>query len=482
MRFERQVNRVMSHAVLITAAVVYLAWGTGYQWLVSRAAFGRHDYFSLLARAFLRGNTYLDVPAPTLDMSPYSGRVYLYWGPGNAAAQFLMELARVRLPMPYYTIGYCLGGLLLFAVALGSVRRLWFPGAPRWCETAILVALAFGSPLTAIGSRSASFHNESIALSFLTQCAVFLLLIILLETRRLRYAWLLGLVLALAVSVRITNVLLVFAIGVAIVGVMNRRAAIHVLLPVVSLLAATSVLIGVYNYARFGNALETGARYHEHPNPRQRDALFGTGALLSPYWIPHNSWLYFARLPRMDTFPPRVSGIEEVPAPRSHPKMVLEPPYYSDVYSLPFMMPVLLLLFTNVLAWRHRGLSFAAAMILASAVFMVFYLCYAYNAWRFLADVVPAALLAVYFGLCATIAKTPRAGRCLAWLVSVLGAWGVLMNWQWGEWGATRTLSTLVAAEVAEQPLLPWGRILLAIVAGAWALEVRVAQRNAVGD
>ena len=86
-----------NNGVLLAATfVIYLGFATGLTWRFDAAVFRDRDYFAMLADAFYHGRTSIDVKSPTLDMSPYNDKVYLYWGPLNAAPQLLLRLFTSR--------------------------------------------------------------------------------------------------------------------------------------------------------------------------------------------------------------------------------------------------------------------------------------------------------------------------------------------------------------------------------------------------
>jgi hypothetical protein len=82
---------------LLAVGVLYLGLTTGLTWNLDPEPLRSRDHFDRLADAFLAGRTHLDLhpDQAKLDMSVHGGRVYLYWGPGNALPALLARILTV---------------------------------------------------------------------------------------------------------------------------------------------------------------------------------------------------------------------------------------------------------------------------------------------------------------------------------------------------------------------------------------------------
>lgn len=261
----------------IVLAAVALTVGSYYLWQ-ARAGNGpfefRRDlngYYDLLARGFVAGHLYtVAQPSPQLlalpnpwdpkaddslrwqDMVLYNGHYYLYFGAAPAALLFApwRILARHDLPENFAIVLLCFGGFLF---SCGALRRVLDAAGAR--PGPVLLGFAF----LALGvCQSAPFLlNRAAVYEIAIASGYFFVSGGLYFLSRGKWAAS-GAMFGLAVASR-PHLLLAgaVALGAALLTREGRKGAARFF----AAWAAIGLLIGVYNYERFGNPLEFGFRY-----------------------------------------------------------------------------------------------------------------------------------------------------------------------------------------------------------------------------
>lgn len=213
--------------------------------LLAFANIGNNSSGFDLPGAFLRGELHVGT-APVGDTSPYGGKVYLPYGP----LPFV-------LMMPLFAIGQPHLGLVLFATTL-SMFTLCYLLARRFdysADHACWFALAYCFGTSYIGVAAvvwgSFFHNSLVG--------VFLFLAIL-ECEKARRYWLIGAWIGLAAATRQPAVLNVsfFALSILFAATASLRRKASDLAQLGIGLNVFVGLLALYNYARFGNPLESG--------------------------------------------------------------------------------------------------------------------------------------------------------------------------------------------------------------------------------
>jgi hypothetical protein len=365
-------------AILFALLVILL-----YIWLISVGLWTRWpsttNYYDQLASAFQHGQLYLEqqpdsrllqlsnpydpetrsgISTP-LDVSLYNGKFYLYWGPVPGLVLSIFKPVFPNEIGDQYLVFAILSSIFVLEVLIIiRLRELFFPDIPIWIiSISILVtglappyAWMFNNPRVydvAIGSGQlfflAGFYLSITTLGKTTQPAYKLILI--------------GSLWALTMGSRLTQVLLIGFMSLMIFMWIARpyfqRKAIKNTIPFTLALgipiAAGIILLGWYNWARFGSVFETGFNY----------ALAGpflqsyTKELFLPIYIPQNLYNYlFNSINIRDTYPFLKSALGQTTPILSF--YALPKAYTSDeitgwVYSAPFtffaLIPIASLIF-----------------------------------------------------------------------------------------------------------------------------------------
>ena len=362
-------------------------------WLSNDGHFMFFNYHLHLAVSFLNGRLYIANPPSWLTEFAFAdGKPYVYFDPFPAV--FLLPLAAIQgltvnLAKVSIVVGAC--NVALMRLALGALRVE--RGTANWCT------LLFG-----LGTvhMFASWYGNTWMLAHLL--AVMALTLAWLEVLGAANPFLLGLFCAIAATSRSPAAL---GTPVFFLLALHRRprfgTAVQFGLP----LLATGLLLGLYNFARFGDWLNNGY-------------LLANQELLNPEhgsfswrYIGRNVQQYFLRVPELSS---------------SWPYLVLT----DHGLSLIATTPAVLLLLRR--GWSERAPDaklYGRMALLACAMTFALYLCYFWDGWRqfgsrYTLDFTPFLIVAL------ALRNDPRPGRW-RWLLPALVVLSVLVN-VWGTW------------------------------------------------
>ncbi|MDR3574694.1 MAG: hypothetical protein P4L50_12585 [Anaerolineaceae bacterium] len=215
------------------------------------------------------------------DSSYYKGKFYLYWGPVPAVISSIAEwIFKSRPPDQLVALISYIGIAVIFLLLLLHIRNRYYPDAPGISIPFLILAAVVNLPIFFILGRPQIYETSIIAGQF------FLFLGFLFWLRyqiTAKYFWLAlaglswGLAIAsrynLAISVAVFVAFLLFDLyqkskiqGRFVPGnnsllhqftCIDWKAIIAVLIPI----ALCGIALGIYNFTRFGNPLETGFTY-----------------------------------------------------------------------------------------------------------------------------------------------------------------------------------------------------------------------------
>lgn len=330
------------HARLDALLLGLLALGA--YWLSNDGNFMFFNYHLHLAVSFLAGRLHIPNPPSWLTEFAFAdGKAYVYFDPFPAV--FLLPLAAVwglgvNLAKVSIVVGACNVALMRIAVGSLGVSR----ATANWC------ALLFG-----LGTVHfyASWYGNTWMLAHLL--AVAALTLAWIEGLGAANPYLLGLFCAMAATSRSPAAL---GTPVFLVIALYRRPQPATLVKFAVPLVATGLLLGLYNFARFGDLLNNGY-------------LLANQALLNPEhgsfswrYIQKNVYQYFLRVPEL-------SG--------QWPYLILT----DHGLSLLATTPAVLLLFRR--GWSLRAPDaklYGRLALFACAMTFALYLCYFWDGWR----------------------------------------------------------------------------------------------------
>jgi hypothetical protein len=273
---------------------VLLAISTLYVWFVSVGQMTwwppTTDYYSLLTEAFVSGRTDLLIePPPQLsqlsdpysqsirqniplfrkDLSLYQGRFFVYWGPVPAilAAPIRVIFGR-SLGDQHITFAASVVGLVFMSLILGHIERTWFPSLPRWLILGGLLVIATAHPTLWMLSWGAVYAAAITSGQAFLMGGLFFALPVIDGSGQQKWrlvaagaSW----VLSAGSRLNLVGPVMILAIvtlGSLILSPESRRQkAFHLAAPLLVPLGVGAILLGLYNYVRFGSPFETGLRY-----------------------------------------------------------------------------------------------------------------------------------------------------------------------------------------------------------------------------
>ena len=266
-----------------------------------------YPYHNYLADAFLHGQLYLrQVPPITLDLSLYQGRYYLYWGPfpallampwvalfGVQASDILQSLVAGALNVAIFSL------LLRKACALQWIDL----SAPQRAALVLFFALGTAqAPLIPFGTVWFLSLLQAIAFELLVYLAAFSL-------RGSRAFWWAGCAAAGILLTRPSAILATIFVAWYLLYT-HRELGWRRLVRLIGLglapVVAALLVLGVYNFLRFGNPLDNGVAYHLMAE--QFKPLAQQYGIFSPHYIPVNLYLNYIDYPLSGLF----SGVPHV--------------------------------------------------------------------------------------------------------------------------------------------------------------------------
>ena len=232
----RRSHRLDALGLTMLALLVY--------WAVNDGAFMFFNYHLHLAVSFLEGRTWIANPPSWLTEFAWSnGRPYVYFDPFPAI--FLIPIAKIwglQVNLAYVSIGVGAANIGLMRLLLGQL------GVVRSNANLTSLLLAFGT----VHFFAAEFGNTWL-LAHLLACAG--LTLAFLESTGRANAFLTGLFCAIAATSRSPSLL---GAPVFLFLLWRREKSLRVLFEFGLPFAVTAILLGAYNFTRFGDPLDNG--------------------------------------------------------------------------------------------------------------------------------------------------------------------------------------------------------------------------------
>jgi tetratricopeptide (TPR) repeat protein len=240
-----------------------------------------------------QNEAFREPPYYLYDLSYYRGRMYAYFGPVSAVLLFLPYHVLTGSYLSYKRAALVLVGATFLALGwLGwDARRRYAPTLPDWLLAVVLLALGLASALPSLLARVDIWEVPVAAVCAFTALAL-LCLWRAWHSELARGRWLAGasLALGLAAGSRPTALALAPLLGLFLLeerfasGRWNWRSLAAAALPLALCLAA----LAAFNYARFGDLLDSGHRY-QLANDQYESRI----RLFSPAYLWDNLRLYY---------------------------------------------------------------------------------------------------------------------------------------------------------------------------------------------
>jgi len=332
------------------------------------------SYFHHLAAAFLQGHTYLTAPSATHDLAYFNGHWYVPFPPLPAMVMTPF-VAAIGVDSFNVAVFIAAVGAIAMGCLFGIFATMAVIGWTRLTNTGnitLTATFAFGSIVWYMSTTSNVW--------FVAQVTTFaFVMIAMLAAIRGYHPAIVGSALGLAVMGR-PHVVLMLSLLIAIAKRRGERSLVQWSLTLLLPVAFATLGLTLYNYARFGDAVEFGYQYALADGPLKQD--FQTFGQVSLHYLPRNLYATFVALPhwnrRVGFWTPDGNGM-------------------SVFLAMPF------LLFAAPPSTRAGSLIVNAAW-LAVAGGLVPPLIYYNTGWyqfgpRFLLDVMPALAVLVAFGV-----------------------------------------------------------------------------------
>jgi hypothetical protein len=267
----------------LLAIGVYFWFITAGKWVWTPLTY----YFDHLADAFLHGSTaLLDKPPAALaalsnpyiydnrlgieyiwDASYFNGNYYLYWGPVPALFAAAIKWIRASTIDDQQLVFLFMAELaVVMAALLHWLRTTFYPKAPPWTAAFFTLAGLLSVPVLWIINRPSVYEGAIAGGQFFLILGLYAGLRGMLSTRKDGWMILAGLAWGASIGCRVNNAAAIIwlALLVFIYLIRHARRSGEWLIPAFCL-GLPMLLWGLglagYNFARFGNILETGHRY-----------------------------------------------------------------------------------------------------------------------------------------------------------------------------------------------------------------------------
>jgi tetratricopeptide (TPR) repeat protein len=370
-------------------------------------------------------------PTRLHDLSYYKGRLYLYFGVTPALILFwpFVALTGHYLSDRLAVLMFCTIGFLASVGVLYAAWRRYFSEVSVWVVTTGALALGLATVVPVMLPRSDVYEVAISCGYMLTMLALGAIWGVLHKPER-RCWWLAAASVAYGLAVGARSSLL-FGAVILLVPVAQawreRRKIWALLIAAIGPITLIGVGLMLYNYLRFGSALEFGLHYELNFQRQLTQQFF------SLHYLWFNLRVYFLEPVRWTSRFPFVQGIVVPPLPAGHCAV-------DDAFGVMTNTPLIWAALAVPLAWRNRsgqGTSIlrwyvAVVALLVGACATTLGSFFAAN-MRYEVDFLPALVLLACIGILAlerALAPTPESGladRSIRRRVARWG-WGALLS------------------------------------------------------
>jgi hypothetical protein len=301
--------------------------------------------FSLLAQAFLHGQTNFLHPIGGLGQDPvlYNGKIY--WDEGPFPALILLPFVSLfSLFHLFFFQGYIKWLLMLGIVyfVYRIARILSYSKEDSWI---LMFGFTLGSVFVGVAGVSSSWFFAQIVTTFLLLWSLY-------EFYTRKRWWLLGLICAFMLATRPTAAAIIIFFGLELWALKHRRVTkIKLLAALIAPAIGAVMLLGLYNFVRFHSALNDGNTYQLLYPASANARAYG---IFNPIHIPTNFYSAFLSAP--------------LPVMKSAGSWILKAPYLeNNEYGISLFVtsPYMLYFFTK--KWSTYGAP-ARRLLFATAV------------------------------------------------------------------------------------------------------------------
>ncbi len=262
------------------------------------------NYFSYQAESFLMGRLDLVNPQWDHDLSVFQNKLYMYWGPSPELLILpVIFIWGVQVSDALYTAIFGALTPVIIYLCLVQLDQLGITKLTNFKKILLSLFFAFGTVYFSVAVRGGVwFTSQTISTLYICLSCFWLFRFLKNPNRTL----LILSAFSFGFSAWARNTFaFYFPFMIVLLFLRFRKQStilyINFILYGVVLLALL-VVIGLYNYARFGSALETGYQYHHYAEKFKSDSQkYG---FLNPAFIPHNFYYTFLNPPKLKTIYP----------------------------------------------------------------------------------------------------------------------------------------------------------------------------------
>jgi hypothetical protein len=279
----RQYSSVWAAVGSMFCLLIYFWYITGGNW----TWFHFSHYYDMLASAFSQGSlSLLEKPSSELlalpnpydyitregvnyiwDVSLFKGKYFLYWGPAPAVIALIIKSFKDIMVEDQYLVMLFMSGLAItMALLFLRLRSHFFPKSPMWIVPFFTLVGMLSLPMLWVINRPSIYEAAICGGTFFLMLGVYFAFLGLTSENSSLWFLLSGMAWGLAIASRMNQAAVIgwFTATTIVFYILIHRKAHKWILPIVSLclpIFLISCALGWYNFARFGNLLETGYRY-----------------------------------------------------------------------------------------------------------------------------------------------------------------------------------------------------------------------------
>lgn len=322
------------------------------------------------------------------DASYYQGKYYLYWGPVPALAFAALEgVIHIRPPGSLIVIICYVGLSIIFLAILFQIWYRFFPSTPNFSPGLFVLVGFINLPFIFLLGRPVIYETSVIAGQFFLLLGLLSWIIYTTNTDKFIWLFAAGLNWGLAIGSRYNLAISVMVyVTFACIQIIHVNKGYQIWRKFALLLVPLALCIiglGVYNFARFSNPLETGFTYQLSIPEAYSDYY-------SMSYLPSNFYIYFFY--PMTTLAKFPFVLSTLPVGKQFDEIVAGLfPAAPNVNLLLLAIP--LLIFTKTSIGAHKNISIdksfkplIAMIALAGLGQLLFLFMFFYVAMRYIAD------------------------------------------------------------------------------------------------
>ncbi len=370
----------------------------------------KNQYATRLAQSFTQGDLYLtELPRlnnghiNTIDISWFNDKAYWPPGPFPSALLVLPVLLfdKLGLVFPQILIHYFLTVIVLLLI-FKIAKKLNYPTDSCW-----FFCFAFFFSVFLQLNINTLFFNQLII--------VLLIWMGIWEYLTYKRYWLLGAISAFCLATRGSAGLLVifFILDILIDQLQNNKQKIKNLITLLSPMLLMIILLGIYNFARFGSILETGYSYQILFPMTERARDYGLFSLIH---LPGNLYYFLLHSP-LPVFKDTISHV------LTYPYIKADPWGIGIFFTSPFLLYLFFFKYKNKLA----KILLITSLAIAISILLYYGIGYIQFGYRYALDFLP--LLFFLFMILYREKKSELStGLKVLMLISALINWHLFIN------------------------------------------------------